>query len=70
MKLVRLCRHSLRRAACSAWLAAGVSPKIAQIWSSHEHPSVFLDVYQGLVAYDHSTAVNRWQSYVAAQLIE
>lgn len=63
-KLARLRRHDLRHAACSAWLAAGVSPKIAQLWSGHKRLSVFLDVYQGVLPDDHSTAVRRWGSYM------
>lgn len=63
-KLSRLRRHDLRHAACSAWLNAGVSPKVAQQWSGHAQLSVFLDVYQGVIEGEVGASLARWQSYV------
>ena len=63
-KLSELRRHDLRHAACSAWLNAGVSPKVAQQWSGHSQLSVFLDVYQGVMEGEEVASVSRWQRYV------
>jgi len=63
-KLANLRRHDLRHAACSAWLNAGVSPKVAQQWSGHSQLSVFLDVYQGVIEGAEDEGVRKWQTYI------
>jgi integrase len=64
-KLAQLRRHDLRHAACSAWLNAGVSPKVAQQWSGHSQLSVFLDVYQGVVEGETEASIRRLAEYLA-----
>lgn len=67
-KLSRLRRQDLRHAAVTAWLRAGVEPKVVQEWSGHMSLKVMLDVYTGVLKGDHKVGRDRYEAYLNAQM--